>query len=351
VENISIKLEINLKIVSFVITIRKFNKKSKLFYYLPKKKMQRFRLYQRKMKTLLKYAFVGLICLTSSVYAQMPHDVIYMPKKTACLAVSYSNSSWKEYWENTLKRDNLNIGKHTTQSVMPMVAIGITDKLNVIVGMPYVSTKTSAGNLMGQKGIQDLSGWLKYKLVESMQGISLHGVLGGSIPVGNYVPDFLPMSIGLQTKTATGRMIANYTHKSGIYATVHASYILRSKIKVDRDAYQADNRVYNTNEVSVPNATDVAARLGYIKDGSRIQAEAFVEHFTCVGGDNIRRNDMPFPTNNMTSTSVGFYSKYQPKNIGFNIRVAKVVQGLNVGQSMIYSVGLLYQLNPKIKKQ
>jgi len=290
------------------------------------------------------------MCVASSVYAQMPHDVIYMPKRTACIAVSYSNSSWKEYWENTLKRENLNMGTHTTQSIMPMVAVGVTDKLNLIVGLPYISTKTSAGNLMGQKGIQDLSSWLKYQLVKNDKGISLHGVIGGSIPVGNYVPDFLPMSIGLQTKTATGRLIANYTHKSGIYLTAHASYILRSKIKVDRDAYQADNRLYNTNQVSVPNATDVAARLGYIKDGSRIQAEFFAEHFTCVSGDNIRRNDMPFPTNKMTFTSVGFYGKYQPKNIGLNVRIAKVVNGQNIGQSMSFSVGLLCQLNRSARK-
>lgn len=302
------------------------------------------------MKSFIKYAFMGLMCVTSSLYAQMPHDVIYMPKSTACIAVSYSNSSWKEYWENTLKRENLNMGIHTTQSIMPMVAVGFTDKLNLIIAVPYVSTKTSAGNLMGQKGIQDLSGWLKYQLVKKDIGISLHGVIGGSIPVGNYVPDFLPMSIGLKAKTATSRLIANYTHKSGMYLTAHTSYIVRSKIKVDRDAYQADNKVYNSNEVSVPNATDVAARLGYIKDGGRIQAEFFAEHFTCVGGDNIRRNDMPFPTNNMTSTSVGFYGKYQPKNIGFNVRIAKVVDGLNVGQSIGFSVGLLYQLN-YIKKE
>lgn len=309
-----------------------------------------FRLYQEKMKTLIKYVFIGLAYITSSVYAQMPHDVIYMPKKTACLAVSYSNSSWKEYWENTLKRENLNIGTHTTVSVMPMLAVGITDKLNVIVGLPYVQTKTSAGNLMGQKGLQDLSGWLKYELVKNDKGLSLHGVLGVSAPVSSYVPDFLPMSIGLQAKTATGRLIGNYTHKSGFYVTAHASYIFRSNIKVDRDAYQADNRVYNTNEVRVPNATDVALRLGYIKDGSRVQAEAFIDKFSCVGGDNIRRNDMPFPTNNMTATSVGFYGKYQPKNIGFNLRVAKVLNGMNVGQATSFSVGLLYQLNPKVKK-
>lgn len=294
------------------------------------------------MKKLIKYVLIGLVYGSSSVYAQMPHDAVYMPKKTACLAISYGNSSWKDYWENTLKRENLNIGTHTTQSAMVMVAAGITDKLNVIVGLPYISTKANAGNLMGQKGIQDLSAWVKYKMVEK-SGLALHGVVGASVPVGNYVAEFLPMSIGMGAKTATGRIIASYYHKSGIYLAGHASYIFRSTVKLDRDAYQADNRVYNANTASVPNATDSRLALGFSKKG--LIAEAFVDGFSCIGGDNIRRNDMPFLTNNMRATSVGGYAKYQPKNIGFNVRVAKVIEGLNVGQSMSYMVGVMYQIN------
>lgn len=278
-----------------------------------------------------------------NAYAQMPHDAIYMPKQTACLAVSYSNSSWNEYWENTLKRENLNIGTLTTQSVMPMVAVGLTDKFNVIAGVPYIKTSASAGNLMGQRGIQDASVWLKYILLKNDKGISLHGIVGGSIPVSNYVADFLPMSIGLQAKTATGRILANYQHKSGIYLTAHGSYMARSNIRVDRDSYLFHNKVYNTNEVAIPNATDIAARLGYLKKA--IQAEVFYEQFACVSGDFIRRNDMPFPTNKMEMSNVGAYVKFQPKNIGFNARVNYTLNGLNVGQTFGYSVGLLYQFN------
>jgi hypothetical protein len=274
--------------------------------------------------------------------AQMPHDAIYMPKGTSCLAVSYGSSSWKEYWENTLKRENLNIGTHTTQNVMPMVAAGITDKLNVIVGLPYVSTKASAGNLMGQKGLQDLSLWVKYKMFDG-EGLSLHAIGGASTPVSDYVPDFLPMSIGLKSKTATGRLLANYQHKSGLYLTAHGSYSGRSNIKVDRDAYLAYGKMYNTDEVALPNTTDAAIRIGYLKKA--IQAEAFIERNACVSGDNIRRNDMPFPTNKMNMTMVGAYAKFQPKNIGLNARVNYVTNGLNVGQSFGYSLGLLYQIN------
>ena len=295
------------------------------------------------MKSFYKFAIFGLAMVGLQAKAQMSHDAIYMSKKTTCLAVVYGSSEWTNYWENTLKRDNPNIGKHTTQSVMAMAAVGITDRLNLIVGVPYIKTNASAGNLMGQSGVQDISLWAKYRLFESKAGLSVHGVLGASIPSHNYVPDFLPMSIGLKAKTASGRLIASYKHKSGLYLTTHGTYSYRSVIKVDRDAYQVDGRVFNSNMVAVPNATDVSARLGILKQ--KYQVEGFVERFACVDGDNIRRNDMPFPTNNMRATTVGGYLKFQPKNIGFNASFRQVIKGLNVGEARTYSLGLLYQIN------
>lgn len=289
--------------------------------------------------------FLSFIALKTQ--AQMQHDAIYMPKNTACVALMYSNNSWKNYWENTLKRDNANMGTHTTNTYMPMMALGIKDNLNVILSIPYIQTQTSAGNLKGQKGVQDLSIWTKYRLLNT-KGLSLHTSVGLSIPTHKYVADFLPMSIGLGSKTATGRLIANYTHGSGLYVNTHASYIARGTLKIDKDAYQFNNKVINSNIVSVPDAIDAGARLGYWKNG--IQAELFAERFACVSGDNIRRNDMPFPTNNMQATNIGFYAKYQPKNIGANFRINKTINGLNVGESIQYSVGVLFQFNNLLQK-
>lgn len=277
-------------------------------------------------------------CIPS--FAQMPNDAIYMSKNTACLALSYNHSSWDKYWENNMLRENLNIGTHTTQSAMAMLAVGVAKDLNIIVGLPYVWTQASAGNLKWQNGIQDASAWIKYRFLNK-SGLSLHAIVGGSIPASNYIPDFLPMSIGMQAKTATGRFMASYRHQTGIYITSSAAYTLRSKIKIDRDSYQADGRVYNTNEVSVPNAYDFSARVGYLKKA--IQAEGFIEHGACDGGDYIRRNDMPFPTNNMKGTTLGVYAKFQPKNFGVNARASHVISGENAGQSTAFSVGVLYQ--------
>jgi hypothetical protein len=293
---------------------------------------------------MLKHFFISLffvIILNGSLWAQMPHDAIYMPKKTVCLAFMAGNSSWSEYWENTLKRENLNMGTHKTNSMNLMVAAGITDKLNFIAALPFIQTQTTAGNLKSQKGLQDASAWLKYKILEK-SGLSAHAALGGSMPVSNYVPDFLPMSIGLQSKTASGRLLANYLHKTGFYTGVHGTYTLRSNIKVDRDAYQAYGKVINSSEVAIPNVFDAAVRLGYLKP--KYQVEVFWENSSCIGGDDIRRNDMPFPTNNMQSNTAGAYLKFQPKNLGFNVAYRTVLSGLNVGQSSSYTVGLLYIL-------
>ncbi len=297
------------------------------------------------MKLSISLLLLISLFAAAPVWAQMPNDALYMSKKTICVAGIYSRSTWTNYWEGGLKRENLNIGTHTTQSLMVMPAIGISNRVNVILSLPYVWTSTSVGNLMGQRGVQDLAAWLKVKALKR-GGFSLNALVGASLPVGNYVPDFLPMSIGLQCRTVTGRLLASYKHpQTGLYLTAHGSYGWRSTIRIDRDAYQADGRVYNTNEAAVPNTYDAAVRLGVLR--RTWQTEVFAERFACLTGDNIRRNDMPFPTNRMEATQVGWYGRYLPGHVGVNARASYVLNGLNAGQSTNYSVGILYQFKVK----
>jgi hypothetical protein len=294
----------------------------------------------------MKKIVVLLLCLLGFVElkAQMPHDAIYMNKKLACGALIYGNTSWTNYWENGLKRDNPNIGRLTTQSATAMIAYGITRDINVIAMVPYVKTEASQGNLMGQEGLQDASVFVKSK-TKAYHGITAHGVVGFSVPVTNYVPDFMPMSIGLGAKTLIVRGMLSYALPKHLYVNSSIAYQARSQVKADRDAYLAGSKLYQTNQVAVPDAFDAALRLGYLKKDN--QLEVFAEHFSCTKGDDIRRNDMPFLTNDMTMTTVGIYGKYQPKSIGVNARVAYVVDGQNVGQSTTVSIGLLYLFKVK----
>jgi hypothetical protein len=221
-----------------------------------------------------------------------------------------------------------------------MIAYGIKRDLNVIAMIPYVKTDANQGNLLGQQGIQDASVFVKAKS-KTYHGIIAHGVVGFSVPVSNYVPDFMPMSIGLGTTSLIARGIISYALPKHLYLTSSITYHARSKVKTDRDAFLGGGKLYNTNEVPVPDAYDAAFRVGYLKKDN--QLELFTEHFSCTKGDDIRRNDMPFLTNDMTMTTVGIYGKYQPKALGVNARVAYVMVGQNVGQSTTLSIGLLYQ--------
>ncbi|MGL4630646.1 MAG: transporter [Leadbetterella sp.] len=288
---------------------------------------------------------LGLIfVLKGKGFSQMPNDHIYMGKKTACIAVSYSQDSWKSYWENTLKRENFNIGTHTTQTIMPMVAVGVVKNLNAIVSLPYITTKASAGNLMGQSGFQDLSLQLKYRAFNK-KGLSLHIGAGASVPTNKYVAEFLPMSIGFGAKTISGRLTANYLHKTGMYVTAGTKYTVRGNTEIDKDAYQAYDGIIYSNQVALPSINEVQARAGWINKGSHIQAEVFYEQVNCLSGDNIRRNDMPFLTNKMEASMIGFYGKFQPKTFGANFRIAQVISGKNVGSTLSITAGLVYQLN------
>jgi hypothetical protein len=294
------------------------------------------------MKKIVKIMILSIITISSG-FAQMSNDMIYVNKKKVWVSLAYINGSWTEYWENTRKRDNQNFGTHTTQSINTMVTFGIFDDLNVVASLPYISTKSSAGNWRGMSGFQDLSLWLKYKLIKKSNGISIHTIAGLTVPASNYVADFQPMSIGLNSKTISGRLMGNYSHKSGLYATAFASYIYRSNIDVDKDSYSYDGVLYNTTEVPVPNAYDAAFKIGYLKNN--FQAEVFLEQLSFLSGDNIRKNDAPNPSNKLETTTLGFYAKYQPKNIGINTRISDVINGLNVAKTLNISVGAIYQFD------
>ena len=100
---------------------------------------------------------LSVLCVTTTATkAQTVDDAIMMNKKQWCNGLTYMHSSWDEYWEGTFNRNNLNLGTVTTQSLMLMSNYGITDKLNVLVNVPYVWTDASAGTLHGMKGFQDI---------------------------------------------------------------------------------------------------------------------------------------------------------------------------------------------------
>lgn len=296
-----------------------------------------------KRKIFLTYLLTGFLFL-KQVTAQTETDAIMMNKNQFCSGLMYTSASWKDYWEGTLKRNNLNIGTVSTQSVMFMANYGITDNLNVMIGAPYIWTKASAGTLTGLSGVQDVSAFVKWRAINKKFGkhkLAVYAVGGVSTPLSDYVKDFLPLSIGLGASTASARVITDYKYNQFV-VTGSAAFIRRSNITLDRNSYY-DTQLRLTNEVNMPDAANFQLRTGY--RGKYLIAEALLTNFTTLGGFDMTRNNMPFSSNRMNATMAGANIKYTlPKmtNLsllgGFNYTLA----GRNVGQTTNFNAGAFY---------
>ncbi len=292
--------------------------------------------------TLLLLFFITAFFLVSN--AQTPNDGIMMPERNWCNMLQYSHSSWDEYWEGPNKRSNANIGTITTQSVMLMTNYGISDRLNILAGVPYIRTASDVSYLDGQSGVQDLSVWMKYQAYghtfKSGSMFKAFATGGVSIPVSNYVPDFLPFSIGLQSKTASLRGILHFSLKNGLYATAQGGHTWRSNMKTDREAYLFHNDLIYSNEVVVPNMVDASGRLGFLN--KKFQAELWYDYFTGLSGDDIRYNDMPFPCNKMQAASAGVFAKYYFGHLAISASANQVLSGRNVGLGTTFTGAVFY---------
>ena len=305
-----------------------------------------------KLKSLFIMGVITIVC-AKTVFAQTDIDGIMMEKNAFCIGPMFGYSSWTNYWEGELKRDNENLGKVSTTMYSIMGNYGISNKLNVLFGVPYVKTEASAGTLKGVDGIQDLSLWLKWKAFSKKIGqgrLSLFAIGGYSLPLTDYVADYLPLAIGLQSKNLSFRGMADY-QAGAWFGTVSGTYILRSNIEIDRTAYYTTEMHYS-NEVEMPDAASFNVRAGYRNKG--LIAEAVLDNWTTLGGFDITRNNMPFPSNEMNSTRIMFNFKYDmpfhpPLSLTGN--AFTTISGRNVGQASGFNAGIFYVIDFTRKKK
>lgn len=303
-----------------------------------------------------KYSLLMLvfIMLVSKLSAQTDMDAIMMSKNNFCTGLMYNGSQWSDYWEGTLKRNNENLGTVSTNSYAVMGNYGVSDKLNILFGIPYIQTKASAGTLKGLQGMQDLSLSVKWMPVEKKLGkglFSVYGIGGISFPTSNYVADFLPLSIGLHSTNLTFRGMLDY-QIGNWFATVSGSYVVRNNITIDRNSYYT-TVLHLNNEVSMPDATNFQLRAGY-RSGKMI-IEAIGNSWTTLGGFDITRNNMPFPSNQMNAGTAGINIKYNIQAVdGLSLIGGgnTTLTGRNMGQVSSINGGIFYILDfsPKEKK-
>lgn len=293
------------------------------------------------LKNYTKLSLLAFLTFTTFfANAQMMNDGIFMAKGSFCGGVIYTNDSWSKYWEGSLLRDNKNIGTISTQSVALMGNYGISDKLNVMFSLPYITTKASAGTSQGMSGIQDLTMSVKYRALQ-LKNLSLIGSVGGSIPTNNYVADYMPFAIGNQSKTLFGRGILYYTLPFNLALTAHGTYTARANVKVDAEMHITNNEAFFVNEVPMPDVTTFGGKFGHYS--YRWQLEATYDQQITHGTDDIRRNLSPMICNKFDFTRVGFIASYRVpalKDLQIMVTGGRILSGRNVGESTTFSLGL-----------
>lgn len=288
--------------------------------------------------------------LLVSIYsnAQTEIDAIMMSKNRFCTGAIYQYSNWDKYWEGVNKRENLNMGAVSTQSLGVMGNYGITDKLNVLFNIPYVKTNASTGTMKGQEGFQDLLLTLKYMPFEKKiknNTYSLYTIGSYSVPVSDYAVDYLPLSLGLGSQAATFRLMGDF-QRGNFFATLSGAYLFRSNSTIERNSYFTTEMHY-TDEVDLPNLININARAGY--RSNRLIAEVIIDNsVTQSGGFDITLNNMPFPSNTMNALRLGTNIKYTLKKmpeLAFIGGSNYVLKGRNVGQSTTFYGGAFYVIN------
>lgn len=290
----------------------------------------------------IKYSLY--LCMLLGAYSQCiisqgPLDGFLRGQGNIVTAISYSHESYDHYYVGDQKTSNQNLGTIKTKSANIYVAGGITDFLDLVVTVPYISATASEGFWSDQHDIQDIGLYLKARLYRSDSShknqLQLLGAAGLITPLSDYIAD-APVSIGNQSTQLESRLIGHYKCINGTFITAQFGYIKRNNITLDRGF-----------EISVPDAWDYVLRAG----GSykKLYVDAWVQYQNSRTGTNIGPG-IPFPSNEIDFCRLGF-ALYHPlpvlDHFGVSLGAAFTINGKNIGQSNRISAALVYEFSIK----
>lgn len=302
-----------------------------------------------------KFLFRALLAsathLAFSAGAQTPTDAIMMKQRESCFALIYDRGNFDQYWEGSNLRENGTIATVTRTTVLPMIAIGLHNRINLIVATPYVKTESSepnGGKFAGAKGFQDLGLSLKGLIVNRQLGkgqLSALATLGYSTPMTNYLSDYMPYSIGFGANEFNVRGIVEFKLNSGLYARATLAHLWRGQTKAERDYYY-NNGSYYTPWMDVPNAWNYGAVVGAWLLESSLRLELSYNALMSTSGDDIRSYNAPQPTNKVEFGQAGFSAQYyfkQVKGLGALAYYNQILSGRNAPQLGNLAFGITYQ--------
>ncbi|HPF12004.1 MAG TPA: transporter [Flavobacteriaceae bacterium] len=302
-------------------------------------------------------AFIIALGTMGSLRAQTPSDATLMHSKNICLLFATDFGAFNQYWEGELLRENQTVATVHRYTSTTMAAIGVLDKLDFYVGVPYVTTRSSkpnGGKFAGVSNFQDIIFAAKYQVLnfQSEKGQFLFlTTVGYSTPISDYLSDYKPYSIGLGAPEFSARGILQYKTAFGLFLRGDVAHLWRGYTKAERDYYYNDGSYY-TAWMDVPDAWNYEAALGLWCFSNSLKFEVNYFGLKSTSGDDIRPYNAAQPTNKVEVDRVGASIQYFLPRTGFGAIVYhnRVIEGRNVGKSHNTGIGVTYQFSIK-KKQ
>jgi hypothetical protein len=231
-----------------------------------------------------------------------------------------------------------------------MFALGLSEHINLLAMLPWVKSEASQGQLLGVSGLQDLGVFVKVTALNKDMGagkFTFHPSVGVTLPTSEYLEDYAPFSLGLGCPDLALRGILQYKLHAGPYLRGTAAYQLRGNAKIERDFYYTTHGIYS-DVIDMPNAVTYGITLGSWMLKNTLKLEVTYDGFNTIGGHDIRRQDVGFPSNNMEFTRIGGGLHYYfPFNPAFSVigGYSTILTGRNVGQASSFTAGLAYQFH------
>ncbi|WKN31413.1 hypothetical protein PZB74_20905 [Porifericola rhodea] len=268
---------------------------------------------------------------TSSLQAQNLTDGFTLGQGNTTIALSYSWESYDQFYFADEKRDAPAPygGEISTQSISLFAAYGLTDKLDIIVNLPYIQAKGDGDDETLDQDVdnlQDVSLFLEWNplSLETDGGkLSFVGALGLSTPLSDYEADAV-LSIGNQSTRMDPKVLIQYQTKSGLFANLQAGYSLRSN--------------------DVPNATVLGAKVGFA--AAKFYLDIWSEsQYSDSDAPDITPGEVPFNETRVNYAQLGANAYYPISSlVGVSVGYGQYVSGRNVGLASRISGSLIFNL-------
>ncbi len=244
------------------------------------------------------------------------------------VAVSTTREKFDEFYLGE-KKSSITIrklDKVITQSFNLYAAYGLTNKIDLIINIPYIITQSNQltdNQKVGEKKFQNALLVIQRQLLKTNNKtgeFSVTGGLGFSTPLSNYATNLI-YSIGNQSSHINPSLLVQYKLANGLFVTGQGGYSFRT--------------------TKVPDAVLSAAKIGYA--GKLIYFEGWINNQTSISGIDIGGPGFTperFPETRVNSTNIGASIFIKGVTIGGGKRLA----GRNAGLSTWYTAGLALTL-------